>query len=344
MQKIKIGVVGLNWGLRMIEDQLLKGPGSPYFEVTAVCDLDEQKADMVGKKLGLKSYSTLQDILNDTEISTIAVFTGPAGRANVIHQIIRAGKHVMTTKPFEVDPHAAIDVLEEAKRINKVIHMNSPSPVLSPDLQQIKSWQKQYNLGRPIAAHWQTWCSYREKSDSSWYDDPQKCPAAPIFRLGIYAINDILRFFNRPSSVQVNFSKIFTQRPTPDNAQLTITFEDGCIADIFASFCIEDGGSYADSLIVNFERGTVYRNVGPSEDLDRRTRLQLMTRYQNKTLIENSDFERNLCCGAYMWDIFYRAINGEKFDEISPKQIAYGLKIIEALRRAQSSGATEKVE
>src|SRR5690606_1581322 len=95
----------------------------------------------------------------------------------------------MTTKPFEVDPDAAADVLAEAQRLGRFVHLNSPTPVMPVDLQQVLDWRDRFDLGRPVGCRLETYASYHEQADGSWLDDPERCPAAPIFRLGIYLIN-----------------------------------------------------------------------------------------------------------------------------------------------------------
>ena len=119
-------------------------------------------------------YTDLDKLLQNEEIPTIGLFTGPVGRAGLLDRIIEAGKDVITTKPFENDPAAATDVLEEAKRLGRVIHLNSPNPGLSPDLAAIQRWRNELDMGAPVAARADVWAHYREEADGSWYDDPAK--------------------------------------------------------------------------------------------------------------------------------------------------------------------------
>lgn len=149
-------------------------------------------------------------LLLDSEVEAVAAFTDPAGRAELLRKIIRSGKDVMTTKSFEADPEAARSVLSEAIELNRMIHLNSPSAETPPDIACILSWQSRFSLGRPVACHIQTYCSYRELPDGTWYEDPQKCPAAPFYRLGIYGLNDILYFFANPVQITLLQSKLFT--------------------------------------------------------------------------------------------------------------------------------------
>jgi len=342
MKQIPIAIVGLNFG-RHIVDQLLEEPARKYFQITAVCDLDKAKAEAMGKRLKCKVYTDLDALLADREIPAIGLYTGPGGRAGLLRRIIRAGKDVMTTKPFELDPQAALDVLREAWRSKRILHLNSPAPLIPSDLKQIALWRDEFNLGRPVGARADVWANYREKADGSWYDNPKLCPVAPIFRLGIYLINDLVRFFGEPRAVQVFHSRLFTERPTPDNAQLGIHFKNGGLVNIFSSFCIDDLQYYRNTLTLNFERGTVYRNPGPSPCDWKSLDLVMVTNRQGKPLVRHKKIATPPS-GSYQWDVFHRAIRGARLpDATTPEEIVAGLKIIATMARAEKSGKTEKV-
>src|SRR5690606_32877601 len=127
----------------------------------------------------------LEDVLADPAIAASGLCTPPQGRAELVRRCLEAGKDVMTTKPFDLDLDAAAAVLTEARERGRVVHLNSPSPE-PPDLVQIEAWIREYDLGRPVAARAEMLTSVREEADGTWYDDPQRCPLAPMFRLGIY--------------------------------------------------------------------------------------------------------------------------------------------------------------
>src|SRR5205807_937126 len=106
-------------------------------------------------------------------------------------------------KPFELDSVAARSVLEEARALGRMIFINSPSPECPAYLTQIRRWHEEHMLGRPVGCRGEMLVSYREKADGRWLDDPALCPAAPLFRIGIYTLNDLVRVFGRVESVQV---------------------------------------------------------------------------------------------------------------------------------------------
>ena len=344
-KKIPIAMVGLNFGRHIIDTQLLQGPGAPYFQLSGICDMDRMRAAKVSEVLGVKTYADLDEILADPAIPAVGLYTGPAGRAELVRKIIRAGKDVMTTKPFELDPEAALSVLLEARELGRIVHLNSPTPVPALDICKIAAWHAEYNLGNPVGCRADVWVSYAERADGTWHDDPEKCPVAPIFRLGIYLINDLIELFGEAEEVQVLASRLTTGRPTPDTAQLGIRFKNGGLANIFSSFCVNDGDQYRNSLVLNFQNGTVYRNVGPCRGKGAENDVSELSLVVCKNGVRSVVAQaQTAASGHYRWDLFHRAIRGEKIEgETTPGQLVGGLKVVRAMYEAHRSGCTARV-
>jgi predicted dehydrogenase len=340
--KLGIAVVGLNFGGHIVRNELMKPPTNGLFRLVAVADMDGEKAQKTADELNVRSFRTLDDVLADPEVDVVGLYTGPAGRAELLRRIIRAGKDVMTTKPFELDAGAALAVLREAKELGRVIHLNSPSALPSDDLRQILAWRERYDLGRPVGGRFEAWAAYNEQADGKWYDDPALCPVAPVFRIGIYLINDALRLFGEPECVSVFSSRIRTGRPTADNGQLAIKFRNGALVNIFASLCVGDGQFWRNTASINYERGTIYRNPPPSPH-EAPTKLILVRADRGLASVTDS-LETASYSGAYDWASFHRAVRGEKLEgEVSPEQIVMGIRVVNAMARAETSGCCEKV-
>ncbi len=344
MSKIRIAVVGLGFGQQMVEHHIVKGPGSDYFELAALCDQNPQRLDAAVGKFGVKGFLDFDELLREKDIPAIGLFTGPVGRAEQIATIIRAGKDVMTTKPFELDSKKAAAVLAEAAKLGRIVHLNSPSASFSKDLEIIESWKTKYNLGRVVAGRHECWYKSVEKADGSWYDDPELCPAAPVFRLGIYGINDMMRVFGEPEAVQVMQSRIFTGRPTPDIAQLTIRFKNGAIVNTLDGWCLQPPRD-AECLTIYYENGTVFRAPPLTHNGEGTAALCVVPAANKEGLpAETATVPRGELSNAYQWDVFYKAMRGEPPAHPTPPEvIVNGVKVIEAMRRAQKSGRTELI-
>jgi len=332
--KVKIGLVGLNFG-QTIAREIAAPNIASKFELIALCDRDEALLTKYASQYHVTGYASLDDMLRDDEVEAIGLFTGPIGRAELIRKIIRTGRHVMTTKPLEMNPDAMLDVLHEARRSGCIVHCNSPGPILSQDIRIIQRWIKQYDLGRPTGAHADVWVSYREAADGTWYDDTTRCPAAPIYRLGIYLINDLVKLWGKVEEVHLQESRIFTGRPTSDNAQLSLRFENKALATIYASFCVKDGDHYRNGLTLNFENGTIYRNTGPAWSPERvgQSHLALVKEQQNEPLVMARE-TASVTSGTYQWDYFFRAIQGEVDPhELSADDMVEGIRVIGAMTK-----------
>lgn len=342
---VRLAVVGLRFGRHIVDDELTRDEVRKYCRLVSVCDLDAARASEVAAAAGVPAAKDLDAVLADPEVEAVGLYTPPVGRAGLIRKIIRAGKHVMTTKPFERDADAGLKVLQEARELGRVVHLNSPAPLLAGDLLQVEKWREKFQLGRPVSCHREAYASYREKADGSWYDDPKLCPVAPIFRLGIYLINDMIQLLGEPEAVQVMHSRLFTGRPTPDNAQLMIRFKNGVLGSVFASFCVDDGQFYSNSMLLKYERGTIFRNMEPFAygQATSHTSMSVVARTgERESTIERAQPES--MSGGYQWHAFHQAIrNGPLLNATSPEQIVMGVRVIDAMARAESSGREERV-
>jgi len=337
---IQIGIVGLGFG-RSILETLQRDPARKFFSLGAVCDLNEKAAAEAARRWSVPAYTSLDALLEDPAIPVVGLFTPPAGRAALIRRAIRAGKDVLTTKPFEVDALESRAVLDEARELGRVVHLNSPQPLLPPDLALIDRWRAEYDLGRVTGARAAVWAPYHEQADGTWLDDPERCPAAPLFRLGVYLFNDLDYLLGPAKELQLMTSSFRTGRRTPDIAQINLRHADGALGHISASFCVEDGDAYQNSLVVHFERGTVYRNVGG-----------LRTRFDpdaaEMTLVQRTGRGRETVAqaevrelsGTYQWAALAEAVRKRRpLTADYAERIVRCIDYVDALRRAQHDGA-----
>jgi len=336
-----MAMLGLNFGGWMLEHELGTGAGQAAVEIVAVCDRDAAKVATWSARLGVPGYTDLADVLAHPGLQAVGVFTGPVGRADLIERIILAGYDVLTTKPFDGDMRRATAVLALATRLGRVVHLNSPAPQMTPDVMQLAAWATQYQLGRPIAYRATTWCAYREQPDGSWYDDPRACPAAPLFRLGIYLMNDVSWFFGEIARVDVQQTRIFTHRPTADTAQLAVQYADGALGSIFASFCVDDQQYYRCSLEINFARGTLYRNVGPAPVANSQVQLAGAVVVDGQALQLHAETAAQ---GAgYQWQVFRDAVLlGQGTPAAYAERIVAGLRMLDAMRMASDDGRADE--
>lgn len=350
--RIKICIVGLRFGRGMTKRDIYEGKGGKFLEITAVCDLDRERADEYAAEIGAKAYYDFDDVMKDPEIEAVGLFTPPGGRAKLIRKCIAAGKHVLTTKPFELIPEEAYSVLQEARSKNIVVHLNSPGPLMTAEMLQVAKWRKEFDLGRPVSGTFEVMMDKNEVPDGTWYDDPELCPAAPLYRIGIYAVNDMINLLSsRPVAAVCLDSRIRTGRPTADNATLSVKFENGAMGVVQSSFCAGNGDVFIGSYTVHYERGTVSRGPYVVREEGAIEKYDFTIRWRTKEGECHSELFR--CTpgedrsGNYEWENFYKAVRsgGKVLDgEVSVSDIVNGICIVDAMKRSLKSGAIEEIK
>ncbi len=332
-------ILGANFGAK-IARQLAETAGP--VRVAGVCDLDQAKAAALAGELRVKAFSGLDAVLADETVEAVGLFTGPIGRGRLIERIVGAGKHVMTTKPFELDPEAAQRAFEAAERADRVLHLNSPAPSPARDLAAIRGWLGDGTLGRPVSMQARTWADYRERADGSWLDDPLRCPGGPLFRLGVYFLNDFAPLAGVPTEVLVQHSRVRTGRPTADNAQISIRYDNGALGTVFASFCVGDGEPYRDEVFLACEHGSVRRWMLRTGSVDMHEDRAVVELHRPGKVVERVTTAPGDYAGWYRWDAFHAAVRG--FPGVVRRDghaTVAGVRLLAAMARSAASGKIE---
>src|SRR5258708_3468325 len=71
-------------------------------EMQAVCDISPERRELAARDLGVKTYSTADELLRDPDIELVVVGTPPSVHADPVVAALRAGKHVVCEKPFAI--------------------------------------------------------------------------------------------------------------------------------------------------------------------------------------------------------------------------------------------------
>ncbi len=102
--KLKVGVVGMGGigGIHAASHQQ-----DPLVQLAAVCDVVPAKADEAAKKIGVKAYYSLVDMLAHEELDVVDVTTGGYENGSwhfePTMEALAAGKHVLCEKPLSND-------------------------------------------------------------------------------------------------------------------------------------------------------------------------------------------------------------------------------------------------
>ncbi len=103
-------------------------------EIVALCDIIPERMDGFEKELGrpMRKYLDYHDLCADPEVDAIFVGTPNQVHVPAALAVVRAGKHVMCTKPLSDSLPSAIELVKEAEAAG-VVNMMSLSTRFGPD-------------------------------------------------------------------------------------------------------------------------------------------------------------------------------------------------------------------
>ena len=118
MKKLGLGVLGLGEGRSIISGAL----NSELWNVIQLCDLNEQLGRERCHEFSLGNFTTsMDDLLANPGVDVVGIYTPDHLHASHVIQALRAGKHVICTKPFLNDLSQANKVLAAQMQSGKAV-------------------------------------------------------------------------------------------------------------------------------------------------------------------------------------------------------------------------------
>jgi predicted dehydrogenase len=131
--KLGLGVLGLGEGRSIIS----AGMQSSLWRVITICDTNEDLCRQRCAEFGLSSYTKdYADMLADPTIDVVGIYTPDHLHAQHVLQALRAGKHVICTKPFLSDLSQAKELLEAARISKRLVFVGQSSRFFAPFTRQ----------------------------------------------------------------------------------------------------------------------------------------------------------------------------------------------------------------
>lgn len=138
-KKLSLGVLGLGEG-RSIMSAVLN---SPQWELGNICDLNEALCVERCEEFDFPRYTLdYQDMLDDSSIDVIGIYTPDQLHATHIVQALEAGKHVICTKPLMVGLKEANHLIEVQKKSGKHVFVGQSSRFFESTLAQRKDFEE----------------------------------------------------------------------------------------------------------------------------------------------------------------------------------------------------------
>src|SRR5215471_3127156 len=251
-----IGVIGCGG----IAVQHLNAYRHADFRVTALCDHTEGKARAYQERFYPDATVTTdyRELLRRDAIEVVDVATHPEDRVEIIEEALRAGKHVLSQKPFVTDLDAGerLAELADARGVRLAVNQNGR---WAPHFSFIREAVKSGLIGRLMSAH------FSAHWDHNWIIGTkfEEIESLILYDFGVHWFDMAAHFFEGRDALRVSAfaTRASGQRAKPPMlAQAIIEFEDGQASIVFNAN-VERGQE--DRTVIAGTEGTIV-SAGPS--------------------------------------------------------------------------------
>jgi len=210
---LKIGVLGAG---HLGKIHLRLASQSEKYEVTGFYDPDINNAARVEKELGIKSFSSMAELIQAVDV--VDIVTPTLSHYECAKEAISAGKHIFLEKPIANSVQEAEEIIDLAKRFRvkgQVGHVERFNPAFKAVQDKIQN---------PMFIETHRLAEF----------NPRGTDVPVVLDLMIHDIDAILSVV-RSNVKEIHASGVAVISDSPDIANARIEFENGCVANITSS-------------------------------------------------------------------------------------------------------------
>jgi predicted dehydrogenase len=143
-EPVRIAVVGLGyWGPNLIRN-INEFPGA---EPVVACDLRTDILETIGRRYpAVETTTSFADVLADPRVDAVVIATPVSKHHMMAAAALRAGKHVFVEKPLAASSDEALDLIDLAERMDRVL-MPGHTFLYSPPVMRIREMIRSGELG-----------------------------------------------------------------------------------------------------------------------------------------------------------------------------------------------------
>lgn len=210
---LKIGILGAG---HLGKIHLKLANQSEKLDLSGFYDPNEDNAKKIEQELGYKSFSSISELIQNSDI--IDIVTPTLSHYECAKQAILAGKHIFLEKPIANSVVEAEEIIELAKQYNvkgQVGHVERFNPAFMAVKDRIEN---------PMFIETHRLAEF----------NPRGTDVPVVLDLMIHDIDAILSVVSSPVK-EIHASGVAVISDSPDIANARIEFENGCVANITSS-------------------------------------------------------------------------------------------------------------
>jgi len=144
---VRFGVVGLGMG----HNRATEIAGTPGLRLVQVCDRIEERRNRTSESLNVPATADYEEMLANPEIEAIMVMNETGRHSELAMRALKAGKHVLLTKPMEMSVEKCDGMIALAREKHLLFALDHCRR-LRPSVQGFKAAVENGFFGRPLSA------------------------------------------------------------------------------------------------------------------------------------------------------------------------------------------------
>ena len=248
MRRYKVGILGSG----VISRTYLADIQAFYhaLDVTACADLYVERASALAQEFGVPHAYTVEQLLADDEVDIIINLTPPQMHVAVDRQILGAGKHLFSEKPFAPTLAEAKELLQLAAEKGVQVGC-APDTFLGSGLQSVRYYLDNGLIGKPFFVT----ANMTSAGVESWHPNPgafYRAGAGPVMDMAPYYLSAIVCLLGPIESIAAFSAQPRSERPvytgpqagstvpveTPTHYTAILRLRSGAVVNLNLSFDI----------------------------------------------------------------------------------------------------------
>ena len=209
-------------------------------ELTAVCDLSEERGREAERAWGVPWVASYDKLLARDDVDAVGLWTPSGSHAAMAVQALRAGKHVCMTKPMDINTAACDAAIHEAESRGLLLAIDFEQRY-QPLNQRIKAALDAGAIGDLLLADmrmkWYRAQSYYDSGDPVSWRSRLDTEGGSLANQAVHFLDLLLWWAGEPARVAGRRGTYSHDIQTEDGAAAVIEFKNGAVGSVLTTTC-----------------------------------------------------------------------------------------------------------
>jgi len=187
-------------------------------------------------EFAVRACSTFEGLVNDESLDGIIVMTPNGTHRDLAVAAMRAGRHVLVTKPIATTLKDAADMIRVAHETGRILvvgHQSRRHPAVRALRQLVEA--NELGLPRLIEGNTSSPTGF-DITPVDWRAQAAECPGGPLLQLGIHYVDNFQYLLGPVRTVWARMAKIGDGAVAPDTATVQLKFCSGAFGYLGSSY------------------------------------------------------------------------------------------------------------